>query len=247
MSAVARWDPSRPAPADDDIVKCVACGLCLPHCPTFRLTGRETASPRGRIAAMRAVEEGLAEVDALVHDDDGRVPGLPGLRGGLPQRRPLRPHDRGRARPGRAHPRAAGARASSGSGLAEVLPRRRLVLGAGWLLALARALRLDRLAPAAQRAATPPASPARAAAADPRVARLGADRRRARRLRHGRRLPADPARDDARRRRVGLPGPAHAPAAAAAGRWRCTTASRRRRGRWRASASRSSRAPRSWW
>lgn len=58
------WDPTRLAPAEDDIVKCVACGLCLPHCPTFRLTGRETAAPRGRIAAMRAVQEGRAEVDA---------------------------------------------------------------------------------------------------------------------------------------------------------------------------------------
>jgi len=61
--AVAAWLPGD-APVLRDITACVACGLCLPHCPTFRLTGDETASPRGRIAAMRAVAEGRATVDA---------------------------------------------------------------------------------------------------------------------------------------------------------------------------------------
>ena len=47
---------------DDELASCVACGLCLPHCPTFVITGRDTESPRGRIALMRAVQDEGAPV-----------------------------------------------------------------------------------------------------------------------------------------------------------------------------------------
>ncbi|MGE5636320.1 MAG: (Fe-S)-binding protein [Nocardioidaceae bacterium] len=49
---------------------CISCGFCLPACPTYKRTGAEPSSPRGRISLMRALEVGgLSDDDPTVLEE----------------------------------------------------------------------------------------------------------------------------------------------------------------------------------
>lgn len=48
----------------DELMNCTRCGFCLPTCPTYIESGKdELQSPRGRIALMKGVVDGLIEPD----------------------------------------------------------------------------------------------------------------------------------------------------------------------------------------
>ncbi|GFO61066.1 glycolate oxidase iron-sulfur subunit [Geomonas silvestris] len=49
------------------LINCMRCGMCLPHCPTYKETFLETASPRGRVALVRKFQEGeLVDTDQFL-------------------------------------------------------------------------------------------------------------------------------------------------------------------------------------
>jgi len=134
---------------DDELIGCVACGLCLPHCPTYRVTGFEVASPRGRIAAMRAVELDGAPLDDEFRDAMEGCVQCRGCEAACPSSVPFG-HLMESARAALASAPAPRASTSThrlrqiGEWLAYavVLPRHSLLLALTWVLWLAQRLRL---------------------------------------------------------------------------------------------------------
>jgi len=47
-----------PLPDYEQLIHCMHCGMCLPTCPTYEMTGLEKHSPRGRIRLIKAVADG---------------------------------------------------------------------------------------------------------------------------------------------------------------------------------------------
>jgi glycolate oxidase iron-sulfur subunit len=130
---------------EDELVACVACGLCLPHCPTYRVTGLETASPRGRIAAMQAVELADAPIDATFERYMEECVQCRGCEAACPSSVPFGhlmegarealQRERRQARPWRR-------RLAEWIGYRVLLPRHRLLLALSWLLLVAQRLHL---------------------------------------------------------------------------------------------------------
>lgn len=133
------------APTQAELDSCVTCGLCLPHCPTFRLTGDETASPRGRLTAMRTVAEGSAAMDDTFQDMMSFCLQCRACEAVCPSMVPF-----GRAMEGTRIEIAAQAPTTARRVrhrlLDRVLPSRRLMRALTTVAALAQRLRIDRIA-----------------------------------------------------------------------------------------------------
>ena len=133
---------------EDELVACVGCGLCLPHCPTYRVTGLERLSPRGRIAAMRAVELEGAPLDEAFRETIDTCVQCLGCEAACPSTVPFGHLVEGANRALADHPaptRDAGQtsrRVGEWIAFTIVLPRHAVLLALTWVLLVAQRLHL---------------------------------------------------------------------------------------------------------
>ena len=62
------WPLLSEAPTDEDLGRCVHCGLCVNACPTYLITGLEVESPRGRIHMAKLVSDGRSEITPSIQN-----------------------------------------------------------------------------------------------------------------------------------------------------------------------------------
>jgi glycolate oxidase iron-sulfur subunit len=126
---------------------CVHCGLCLPACPTYRETGREVSSPRGRVYLMRGVAEGRIPLADVVAEEAFLCLGCRACETACPSGvRYGSMLERLRAQVEDAGLRGGVARRIERFALRHVVPHRRRLRAAVDALALAQRTGLDRLA-----------------------------------------------------------------------------------------------------
>lgn len=132
---------------EEELVACVSCGLCLPHCPTYRATGLESLSPRGRITAMRAVELEGAPMDAAFVDSMETCIQCRGCEAACPSGVPFGHLMEGTRAALHRHPHAGRARgplrrAGEWCAYAVVLPRHALLVTLTWMMLVGQRLHL---------------------------------------------------------------------------------------------------------
>lgn len=126
---------------------CVHCGLCLTSCPTYRETGREQSSPRGRIYLFRGVAEEAIPFDDVVAEEAALCLGCRACETACPSGVQYgRLLELARAESVAEGRRTGLAARVERAALRHIVPHRRRLRSAVSLLALAQAFGLDRLA-----------------------------------------------------------------------------------------------------
>ena len=68
MASKPLWPLMSEAPTEEDLGRCVHCGLCLNACPTYLVTGLEVESPRGRIHMAKLIPDGRSELTPAIQN-----------------------------------------------------------------------------------------------------------------------------------------------------------------------------------